>query len=75
MTTERNKETNYTAVYCVVLMLVLYILSVGPVSYIDKHWPSSEPLIRKVYAPLIWLCERGPFVEKSLDQYAELWAG
>ena len=58
------------------LCLVLYVLSIGPVLYLDRlHTGNSPRWISVVYAPLFWACKNSESVADVLDAYADMWTG
>jgi hypothetical protein len=60
----------------VVVAMVLYVLSIGPVLWTIKHGYLPVMLdesIRLIYFPLFWLHENNSMAEKILDWYTELW--
>ena len=56
---------------------VLYVLSVGPISWLYNHevLPRSlVPIYYWFYAPIAFANERGPeWLRQILDWYADLW--
>jgi hypothetical protein len=58
-----------------IVILILYVLSSGPVSMIMEKSASSRSnqLARKFYAPLGWAYDNTP-LHKPLGMYAHLWA-
>ena len=60
------------------LLPVLYVLSIGPAYryYVDFYDPGDmgkRQTLRKIYAPLYWLCENVPRVAGAFDWYTDLW--
>jgi hypothetical protein len=56
------------------VVLIIYVLSSGPVSVImDKRTSSrSNQLVRRFYKPLSWAYNKTP-LHKPLGMYAHLW--
>jgi hypothetical protein len=54
------------------IFLLLYVLSVGPVGYGCKNYPSTYPVLRSFYYPLILLHEN-TVLRKPLEAYLNLW--
>jgi len=54
-----------------VAMPIVYVLSIGPVGLIAKNHPGETAILRKVYAPVIWLHENTP-LRKPLEMYVGL---
>jgi hypothetical protein len=50
---------------------IVYVLSIGPVALIAKNNPPETAVLRKVYAPVIWLHENTP-LRKPLEMYVSL---
>ena len=75
---QTDEESPSRPVFSVVtgslVLLLLYVLSAGPVAaLIDRSSsPQAEALAEAVYAPLIWLHDN-TFLETPLDAYIELW--
>jgi hypothetical protein len=55
-----------------VLVLSVYVLSVGPAGAVVKKKPQFAPIARAFYMPSVWLHERTP-LRSPLDAYARLW--
>jgi hypothetical protein len=60
----------------VVVILFLYVLSIGPTISMSDHGAFSNrtaQLLGKFYFPLEYACEHLPFADKVLETYIELW--
>ena len=57
----------------IVLVLVLYVLSVGPAAALEENEVISNAVFEYVYAPLIWLCDNSATVLWILESYVGLW--
>lgn len=74
-----NESKSYwkTAVY-VPLLLVLYVLSIGPAVryHSTAGLKANDPrniVILNLYAPIHWVCDRSMFARESLVWYTNLW--
>jgi hypothetical protein len=57
-----------------VVVLILYMLSIGPVAMMSKKgsiWPKSQ-FVRNLYIPLGWAYNETP-LHKPLGMYMHLW--
>ena len=64
-----------TAVSVVLVILILYFLSIGPVTALTWiHTPRTLPVIVAVYAPVLWLGENTPLGE-PIGAYVRWWWG
>ena len=52
--------------------LTLYVLSVGPACYVIAKSGRYQPLVEKLYAPLVWAVQGTP-LNSLLAAYAEFW--
>jgi len=58
------------------LVLLAYLLSVGPFYWLMVHHMPPEPLLRAllvIYAPVDWLADNSESFESALAWYLELW--
>jgi hypothetical protein len=62
-----------TVATSLVMIVVVYVLSVGPVSRFDE---SVHPLpgYMLAYYPLAWLADHSPAFGKAFDWYIRVWA-
>ena len=59
-----------------VLLLVVYPLSIGPLVWLVRHdYLSKQSSIFYAYMPLGWLEDQWPPFERALNWYAGLWGG
>ena len=74
MSDERESGLSWGTVALVVLLLiVLYVLSIGPAAVIAQRTGGGAwRVFRVVYAPLIWLYENTPLRE-PLEHYVGFW--
>ena len=61
-----------------VLLLVLYVLSIGPAVryHSTARLKADDPrniVIVNLYVPINWVCDRSMFVRESLEWYTNLW--
>jgi hypothetical protein len=64
------------AVAATLLALVLYPLSIGPTEWLWRHGyilDAMQPVVRCIYAPLIWLAEQSPPISEFLRQRIRFW--
>jgi hypothetical protein len=54
-------------------VLVLYPLSIGPVSGLVEHDLVSQHRLRSIYRPLFWLSGRYDTAQDALIWYLRLW--
>ncbi len=65
------------ALAAVPVVLVLYVLSIGPVAWLARSTgvePQIAPVAMIVYAPVVWLHEH-TFMQEPLRWYVRLWIG
>jgi hypothetical protein len=73
----RHKNPIVLLFFAIVMCVVLYVFSVGPVALLIKTTRASHSTIdmaNKVYAPLIWLDDH-TFLKGPLDVYVHFWDG
>jgi hypothetical protein len=59
------------------VILVLYVLSIGPLRYaIEKGWfpKGSAEFAEMIYFPLVWAGERNEAIDNALSAYSDWWA-
>lgn len=57
-------------------LLLLYVLSIGPVSYYLKvrFWPFKSPQwYQAFYTPLFWAVHNVPVIETVMSKYLDFW--
>jgi hypothetical protein len=59
----------------VFMLLVLYVLGLGPAVLLTKHYPAHDAWLVPIYFPLLLLGENCQPVEDVLTWYVKLWAG
>ena len=63
-----------TTLWIGAIVVALYVLSVGPVAKMyDNKGKDVPKTVQVFYAPIEFLYERVPIVERGLDWYLELW--
>ena len=64
----------FWATMIVVVVLVGYPLSIGPVAWISDHLLPAwmTPPIQAAYEPLFWLSGKNEIIEHALERYAGL---
>ena len=73
MDEESGKHSSYSVyVLTLVAVLLLYVLSVGPVAKFAVKNGLNRNTIRWIYAPVIWLHDH-TFLEKPLEGYLDIW--
>ena len=51
-------------------VITLYVLSTGPVTkYVCAAGMAPNPVVRGMYAPLIWLCQKSSLVNSCMAWY------
>jgi hypothetical protein len=55
------------------IVVGLYVLSVGPVARMYRNGGNVPRTVRVFYAPLAFLHEEVPIAERALDWYLKLW--
>src|SRR4051812_30348485 len=55
------------------IVLALYVLSVGPTFRLSMRSQSARRTWRAVYAPLIWLLDQNNPVARVFGAYVDLW--
>jgi hypothetical protein len=76
-TNSRKSSPVAVAVVAFLILLVMYILSPGPVIWLLtksglQQSETTEKYVVVLYAPLIWLYERFPVVHSAYDWYFSL---
>ena len=56
-----------------VIVPVLYLLGLGPASYIADHYPATYDVIVAIYQPLGFAGKHCPPLRAALDWYLSLW--
>lgn len=71
-TSERGTDTGIFSVlaWAVVILLVIYPLSIGPMA---KLIPNPPPSLRATYAPIAFLVDHFKPVRSFYDWYAKVW--
>ncbi|QDU40574.1 hypothetical protein Mal4_49320 [Maioricimonas rarisocia] len=54
------------------MIVILYVLSIGPVVCIAEKTGINQKPLRTFYMPVVWLHEETPLRE-PLDKWGELW--
>ena len=54
------------------IVLFLYVFSLGPVSLIAEKTKVNPAVLRQIYAPVIWLHDH-TVLKKPLEAYVRLW--
>ena len=72
------KETSHAAAWisCVVITIIAYPLSIGPVAWFLIHvmkCVSPPRMFILVYSPLIWLTEHNQAFKHFMEWYGSLW--
>ncbi|MFN0021738.1 MAG: hypothetical protein ACKVP0_26115 [Pirellulaceae bacterium] len=57
----------------VVLLVVLYVLGIGPASWIAERIPSTEEFLECVYLPVMFAADCCDPFSMALDWYLEFW--
>jgi len=75
--TEENETKSHSRTLSVVIgilvaLLLVYILSVGPVALCCEKMHVNSATVRQFYLPVIWLHDNTP-LQKPLEMYIELW--
>lgn len=79
MDEQKNKshESRFTVPAIIIaVLLVLYVLSIGPVFKIliaQPNRPAAEKFFVIFYAPIIWGCDTSESCEKVMTAYVRLW--
>ena len=60
------------AIGCLFALVLIYVLSVGPVALYCEKMHSDAPAVRQFYLPLIWLHDH-TVLRRPLEMYLELW--
>jgi hypothetical protein len=61
------------AVFILVLLVSVYVLSVGPAVYLIEHGIIDQEPLEFFYLPLIWLAAIFEPFREAINWYAELW--
>jgi hypothetical protein len=55
------------------VVLMLYLLSVGPAVLLAHKWRQAEAALEVLYAPVEWACRCVPLIHPPLEAYISLW--
>jgi hypothetical protein len=71
----RRRSSLATAVLCVAFVLVLYVLSVGPMGALHDRgvFGDWDETIVTFYIPLTWVHVKIPAIRPPLEAWVELW--
>lgn len=67
----RNRDSLFAALAILVMLVVFYFASVGPVVMLSEQSGIGRNAVRVVYAPLVWLHDKTP-LKKPLEWYVGL---
>jgi hypothetical protein len=67
---EKSDATPFVWLWLVVLVMLLYVLSIGPVVRFTPM--GNRGALRQFYSPVIWLHDN-TFLRKPLEAYVQLW--
>ena len=75
---EPEKRGAGFGIWCSVVfaMILLYVVSTGPVQFFATRWEIPHPFVdglEAFYAPLIWLYHHNDAAQAAFDWYFELW--
>ena len=76
MTSRKKPGVAFWTTVVLVVVLVVYPLSFGPMCWVRNRLPPdlSWPVYRAVYAPILWLYRGGlALVRRVLRWYGDLW--
>ena len=74
MSTEPRSGTSWgTLALIAALVLVVYVLSIGPAVVIAFRAEEALPVLEIVYAPLEWLVKSNDFLERLVERYILFW--
>jgi len=62
--------------YCKLLILfALYLFSIGPMYWkiYEAYELEGSPFVAALYYPVVWACERNPYISDWVDWYVGLW--
>ncbi len=63
-----------TIFYCGLMLVLVYILGIGPADWIHHKYPATQQTIEAVYAPLDAAYQAWPPAARALDWYLHaLW--
>lgn len=68
----RKRGYGTTVAMALLVFVVVYVLSVGPVVVLVERWGTGEAVIEVVYRPLGWLHDNTP-LRQPVDAYLEFW--
>ena len=55
------------------VMLILYVLSLGPATWLQYKGYLSRESIETIYYPIVIVVENNEYIEDSLKSYTESW--
>ena len=76
---ERNDKSGSMAGGCALWLLLLvflsavYVLGLGPATWLGNQFPETQEFIVAVYMPLTFLAESCGPIGRALDWYVEFW--
>ncbi|HZL88563.1 MAG TPA: hypothetical protein VFB96_09345 [Pirellulaceae bacterium] len=56
-----------------VFLSALYVLGIGPASWLGEHYPETQEFVAAVYLPLALLAHYCQPIGRALDWYVEFW--
>ncbi len=56
-----------------VILSVLYVLGIGPATWIGEHYPDTQGFLEAAYLPLAFLAENCEPIGMALDWYLGFW--
>ena len=56
-----------------VILSVLYVLGLGPATWIGEHYPETQVLLETAYLPLGFLAENCEPIAVAFDWYLGFW--
>ena len=73
MTDESTRKPNHGGIVAaLLLLLVFYVLSIGPAMKMSIKYRLRFSTLRQIYFPVFWI-HNHTALEKPLEQYFDLW--
>lgn len=51
------------------ILLVLYLLGIGPAARVHLKYPAARPALEVLYAPVVFACNRSPAISNAVLWY------
>jgi hypothetical protein len=70
-TETRLRSHAWLYVWTFIVVILVYVLGLGPAVRLHRSKPAARPVIEWVYAPLVQLCKHSPKASRIVESYLE----